>query len=104
MKVNGSTDPSQLNANLQAASAAEQARAAQAASGNKAAGQVAAPAPTGDQATLSSQGRVLQKAHAALRDVPEVRNDKVEQAKAAIDQGKYKLDLPALAKRLLKLL
>jgi flagellar biosynthesis anti-sigma factor FlgM len=105
MKVSGPLDPSQPNPNSQAAGAAGHARQAHAVSG---AGQRPHVTETsgsgGDSATLSTQGRLLQKAATALRDEPEIRQETVEKVKAEIAQGNYQIDLPALASRLGNLL
>jgi negative regulator of flagellin synthesis FlgM len=67
-------------------------------------GRTGAPAAqTGDQVSLTSSARLLQKVEAALRETPSVDAVRVEALKQAIESGEYQVDAETLADRLLKL-
>jgi flagellar biosynthesis anti-sigma factor FlgM len=54
-----------------------------------------------DQAALSEQARVLNKARAAMETVPEVRTEKVTALRDQVNSGNYHVPLEELARRLL---
>ncbi|QYJ88767.1 flagellar biosynthesis anti-sigma factor FlgM [Shewanella halotolerans] len=58
-----------------------------------------APAQTvkSDSVSITSQAQQLQSAQAKLNDIPEIDIKKVEQIKAAIAEGRYKIDADKLA-------
>lgn len=94
MKIenNGSNPISQ--ARLTGATSVEGARATGAArSSEGAAGR--------DQLTLSDQARLLSRAQAALAEQPDVRAEKVEPLKHAVESGAYQVPVHQLARRLI---
>lgn len=54
-----------------------------------------------DRATLSTRGRLVANAISSVRAAPEVRADRVAALKAAIAEGRYSIDLDAIARRLI---
>ena len=88
-RLNGVSNPAQTSA---AAAANDPANAP-----------ATTPKRNADQATLSERARLLNKSHAALNDVAEVRAEKVEAAKKSLQNGTYQVDLKSLANRLLDL-
>jgi flagellar biosynthesis anti-sigma factor FlgM len=61
----------------------------------------AAQVEANDQAALSEQSRVLNKARAAMENVPEVRTDKVSALRNQVNAGSYHVPLEELAHKLL---
>ena len=61
-----------------------------------------AEAAQADQVNLSHQARQIQRAHQALSGVPEVRQEKVAQAKRKIAQGTLEIDAEAIARRIVE--
>ncbi len=59
-------------------------------------------APHADQVSLSPQARQIQRAHQALSGVPEVRREKVAQAKRKIAQGTLEIDAEAIARKIIE--
>lgn len=59
----------------------------------------AAPA---DGVELSGRARSIQRAEAAVRAAPDVRENVVAELKQRIDNGQYTIDDPAIARRLLE--
>jgi len=57
----------------------------------------AAQTVKGDSVSITSQAQQLQSAQAKLNDIPEVDIKKVEEIKAAIAEGRYKIDAEKLA-------
>ena len=55
-----------------------------------------------DKVELSSQARDIQRARKVAQDAPEVRADKVEAARRALQSGKLNLNGQDLAEKLLK--
>jgi len=55
-----------------------------------------------DKVELSSQARDIQRARKVAQDAPEVREDKVEAARRALQSGKLNLNGQDLAEKLLK--
>ena len=55
-----------------------------------------------DQVELSSQARDIQRVRAVVQDAPEVRMDKVEAARRALQSGNLNLNGRDLAEKLLK--
>lgn len=55
---------------------------------------------TSDTLELSSFGKELQIARQAVNDAPEVRMDRVDELKTAINSGTYDLSMDRLAKKL----
>jgi len=62
----------------------------------------AAPGMGADRVMLSQRAQEVQAARAALGEVPEVRQQKVEELKAKIMAGTYKVDPHRVAERILK--
>jgi|GEM_PF-2840050 len=54
-----------------------------------------------DQASFSEQARLLSQAHAALDEVPEVREARVAALQAEIEGGTYKVPVEALTRHLI---
>ena len=59
-------------------------------------------AAASDQVELSSQARDIQRVRAVVQDAPEVRMDKVEAARRALQSGNLNLNGRDLAEKLLK--
>jgi len=55
-----------------------------------------------EQVSLSHQAQQIQRAHQALSGVPEVRQEKVAQAKRKIAQGTLEIDAEAIARRIVE--
>ena len=55
-----------------------------------------------DQGELSSQARDIQRAREVVQDAPEVRMDRVEAARRALQSGNLNLNGRDLAEKLLK--
>lgn len=72
-------------------------------SGAKAARRPQTEAPEGraDQVEISARARVLQQADRAAREAPEVREERVQELREAIQNGTYQVDARAVAERLL---
>lgn len=65
--------------------------------------QVQAPAqPLGDRVSLSPEAKLLQEAHAAATNAPDVRSDKVAALKSQVEAGTYSVDSKTVAQKLLK--
>lgn len=71
--------------------------------GGKAAGkpQDAAPEVRADQVQISAQARALQQLDRAVRESPEVREERVQALREAIQNGTYQVDAQTVAERLL---
>ncbi|MFZ5644519.1 MAG: flagellar biosynthesis anti-sigma factor FlgM [Bacillota bacterium] len=57
---------------------------------------------SGDTLEISAQARELQEAKAALKDVREVREEKVEELKRQIASGAYKADAGKIAEGIVR--
>lgn len=55
-----------------------------------------------DQLQISSFGKDIQAAKAALADAPDVRTEKIASIKAQMQNGTYRVDNAAFAEKLLK--
>ncbi|MCK4324643.1 MAG: flagellar biosynthesis anti-sigma factor FlgM [Armatimonadetes bacterium] len=55
-----------------------------------------------DQVNLTHQARQIQRAHQALSGVPEVRQEKVAQARRKLAQGTLEIDAEAIARRIVE--
>jgi len=62
----------------------------------------AASSPVGDTVQLTDAARELSRLEAQVRAAPEVDSRRVEQLRAAIQDGSYKIDTDAVATGLLK--
>jgi len=60
------------------------------------------PAPGQDRAEISPLGRELQTYRARLREMPEVRQDRVEDIKTRIKNGTYKPDAGKIAEGIIR--
>jgi negative regulator of flagellin synthesis FlgM len=60
------------------------------------------PAPPGDRVSLSPQARELMKAQQALANLPDIREDKVAELKARIDEGRYRIDKEGIAEKMIR--
>lgn len=108
MKINGPLDPLYANQNASATNGANASNAAQAAKGTTPVDRnlrsTASEASSVSHVTLSDQAKILQKARTALDETPDVRVQRVEEIKAAIANGTYRLDLRDLAQKIQTLL
>lgn len=57
--------------------------------------------PAGDQVTISRQARLVQELRQRIEAEPDVRADKVAELRAAIQQGKYRVDSRDIADKML---
>ena len=60
----------------------------------------AAPAPTtqkGDSVSITAQAQQIQNVQTKMADLPEIDQKKVDEIKAAIAEGRYKIDPEKLA-------
>lgn len=53
-----------------------------------------------DQSSFSEMAQTMSKAMSKLQDVPEVRQEKIDQIKADINSGVYKINYADLARRI----
>jgi len=60
------------------------------------------PARGEDRVSLSPQARELLKAQRALAAIPDVREDKVEEIKAQIADGTYRIDSDQIAAKMIR--
>ena len=60
------------------------------------------PARRGDRVSLSPQARELLNAQKALDAIPDVRTDKVEETKARIADGTYRIDSEQIAAKMIR--
>jgi negative regulator of flagellin synthesis FlgM len=58
--------------------------------------------PQGDTVELSDEAKALQRLEKAVKDVPEVREDKVAEIRKQLAQGTYKVDGQKIAFNMLK--
>jgi len=59
--------------------------------------------PTGsDKVSVSEEARTLSRLRAELGDVGAVRTEKVEELREKIDRGEFRVDLKAVARKLLE--
>jgi negative regulator of flagellin synthesis FlgM len=58
----------------------------------------------GEKVEISSRAREIQRIKAMLEEMPEVRLEKVEELKAMIQKGEYKVDLDGLSEKLVEAL
>jgi len=56
----------------------------------------------GDKVNLSNNSRVIQQAVQALKRMPEVRQDLVDEVRAAVEDGTYRVDSEKAAHGMLK--
>ena len=59
-------------------------------------------AAKGDRVALSDTALEMQKARQALKEIPDVRDDKVAALKESIDNGTYEINADKIADRMLK--
>jgi negative regulator of flagellin synthesis FlgM len=62
----------------------------------------AAPRPQADTVALSDEAKALQRMEKALKDVPDVREEKVAAIRAQLAQGTYRVDSEKIAANMLK--
>ena len=62
----------------------------------------ASQATGADQVSLSQQAQQIQRAHQALSGVPEVRQEKVAEAKRKLAQGTFEIDAEAIARKIIE--
>jgi len=60
------------------------------------------PVRRGDRVSLSPQARELLNAQKALDAIPDVRTDKVEEIKARIADGTYRIDSEQIASKMIR--
>jgi len=58
--------------------------------------------PGGDQVSLSSRGQEIQRVRARLKELPDVRREKVEAIRRQIEQGTYRVSAEAVAEKVLE--
>ena len=97
MKIAGQNTPIQLNAYLNQVRQQQQNTVSQQqAKGDQAIG-------TGsDKVQLSDRAREIQQAASALKAMPDVREEKVQQVKMDIDKGTYQVSGPKAAQGMLR--
>ena len=57
----------------------------------------------GDSVNLSNQARNLKQLEQKLGDYPEMDDDRIEQIRAALENGTYKIDAEKLAQKMLEM-
>ena len=57
---------------------------------------------TGDRVNVSPEAKLLQEAHTAATNAPEVRQDRVNALKAQVEEGTYKPDSKKIAAKLVE--
>jgi negative regulator of flagellin synthesis FlgM len=62
----------------------------------------AAKTGTTDRVEISEKGREIAEMRAAVNQLPDIRTDKVNTVKEAIDAGNYKVDPLKIAEKMLK--
>jgi negative regulator of flagellin synthesis FlgM len=62
-----------------------------------------ATAPVGDTVRLTDAAQALSRLEAQVKSAPEVDSRRVEQLRAAVESGTYKVDADAIAAKLLNL-
>ncbi len=60
------------------------------------------PRPQGDTVAISDAAKALQQIEKAVKDIPEVREDKVAEIRNQLAQGTYKVDGQRIAFNMLK--
>jgi negative regulator of flagellin synthesis FlgM len=60
-----------------------------------------APEAKTDQLELSTAARALQNAERAAREAPDVREDRVNELRQAVQNGTYQVDAQVIAERIL---
>lgn len=55
-----------------------------------------------DRADISSRGREMQRYREVLKTMPDVRNDRVEDLKKRIDEGKYEPSAERIAEKMME--
>jgi len=58
-------------------------------------------APRSDEVTLSQTAQDFQKVRELLREIPDVRQEKVRQIKAELESGEHQVDSEKIAERML---
>ena len=56
---------------------------------------------SGDRVSFSPQARELIQAQRALANLPDVREDKVAELKARLDEGRYRIDVEGIAAKMI---
>lgn len=54
-----------------------------------------------EKVEISGQARDIQRVKAAIAELPEVRQEKIEELKQLIQEGRYEMDMDKLADRIL---
>lgn len=60
--------------------------------------------PKGERVEISPQAREIQRLRAALEEIPDVRQKRVQEIRKLIQEGRYEVDLDAVSDRLLQAL
>lgn len=60
------------------------------------------PRPSGDRVDISGKGKEIADLMATIQQMPDVRNDKVQALKEAIESGNYHIDTKKIAQKLLE--
>ena len=79
----------------------QQQQASEKASQGREARQVSGVGAQEERVTLSDQARDIQQARQALSELPEVREEKVAELKARIDNGSYRVDGDKVAEKMI---
>jgi len=61
-----------------------------------------APAPTSDTVELTSSAKLLERLEKTLASLPAVDSKRVEEVKAAIENGEYEIDADAIADAMIR--
>lgn len=93
--------PGQVNTQRTTADKSASAQNTQPASPEQAKGQ--ASDARGENVNLSSQAKNLKQLEQKLGDYPEMDDDRIEQIRAALADGSYKIDAEKLAQKMLEI-
>ena len=93
--------PGQVNTQRTTADKSSSTQSPQQASADQAKSQ--APSARGENVNLSSQAKNLKQLEQKLGDYPEMDDDRIEQIRAALADGSYKIDAEKLAQKMLEM-
>ncbi|MGQ9857105.1 MAG: flagellar biosynthesis anti-sigma factor FlgM [Thermodesulfobacteriota bacterium] len=96
MKINGGGGYSPIQSLLQRIRSENEPKVSQP--------QESAPQQQAEKVEISRQAREIQKLEALLEELPEVREQRVEEIRAMIQEGRYRVDLEKLSDRILQAL
>jgi negative regulator of flagellin synthesis FlgM len=58
--------------------------------------------PNVEKVEISPQAKEIQRLKTTLNEIPDVRSEKIEEVRQAMETGKYQVDLNAVSERILK--